>query len=502
LPVLAVLLFAVAFPQSECKRCHAKETAAFAQTGMGRSLGTPGAVPDGAFTHEPSGTKFEIRSTAAGLQQSFTRGQESASYPVAYAIGSGNHAFGYLVRIGDHLFQSPLSYYTQRRLWDVAPGYEQAGAPDFSRPVTPECLSCHSGHARPVANTLNRYQNPPFESETISCDRCHGPVEAHLQRPVPGSILNPARLPAAARDSVCEQCHLAGEIRIPNPGHSLSDFVPGEPAEDVFTVYVGGNANQGLKVISHSEQLALSRCARSSGGKLWCGTCHDPHAPARATHADYRERCLACHAATLSAAHAAPTQDCVTCHMPRLPARDGGHTVFTDHRIARNPSIPPLPETAGLRAWREPPAAFRERNLALALATHGLENGISDEAVRGFKLLSRMEPQLSTDAAALTALGSILLTAKEAKEAEKRFARALALRPEYAPYEVNLANALLESGDRAGAIEHLNHALALDPLLEQAAESLARAYRSQGEAEKAEQVLQNYRTAMGITVRK
>ena len=160
----------------------------------------------------------------------------------------------------------------------MAPGYEESRSPDFSRPVTLECLLCHSGKPQPIPDTLNRYRTPPFLEESISCERCHGSGEAHEKRPVPGSIVNPAKLEARARDSICEQCHLAGEVRIPNPGKSMADFQPGQRLEDAFTIYVAAQpAGATLKVVSHAEQLALSACARNSGGKLWCGTCHNPH---------------------------------------------------------------------------------------------------------------------------------------------------------------------------------------------------------------------------------
>ena len=58
----------------------------------------------------PSSVSFE---TAKGSEQR-----------VAYVIGSGSHAFGYLVQISDHIFQSPICYYTQTKSWGIAPGYE------------------------------------------------------------------------------------------------------------------------------------------------------------------------------------------------------------------------------------------------------------------------------------------------------------------------------------------------------------------------------------------
>jgi hypothetical protein len=400
--------------------------------------------------------------------------------------------------VGDHLFQSPLSYYTSRQIWDVAPGYEQTPEPDFSRPVTVQCLTCHADKPLPLADTLNSYQSPPFAGMAIQCDRCHGSADAHLKKPVPGSIVNPAKLAPAARDSICEQCHLAGQIRIPNPGKTVADFRPGERTEDVFTVYVTSHSSdKEIKVISHSEQLALSACAGNTGGKLWCGTCHNPHDKPAEPAAYYRARCLTCHAATLAPTHAAPDQNCVGCHMPRRQAKDGGHTAFTDHRITRR--IEPegtAIEGGELTAWREPAPQVRERNLALALATEGIQNSVPAQAIRGYRLLNRMD--LKDDAAALTVLGTVLLTAQEPREAEQRFSRALALRPNYAPYEVNLAEALMQESDLPHAREHLERALASDPLLPQTVHLLGQVYRAQGLAAKADQVLDNYKKAMGV----
>ena len=170
------------------------------------------------------------------------RGGEVSEYQVAYVIGSGSHAEGYLIQIADHLFQSPICYYTNRRAYDLAPGYERISDPDFTRPVGEECVLCHSGRPLHVAGTANRYTPPVFTEEAISCERCHGAAEEHLRRPVPGSIVNPARLAPAARDSICEQCHLAGVTRILNPGRSFEDFRPGQRLEEVFTVYVRAGA--------------------------------------------------------------------------------------------------------------------------------------------------------------------------------------------------------------------------------------------------------------------
>jgi hypothetical protein len=44
--------------------------------------------------------------------------------PSLTPIGSGTHAVAYLVQLGNHLFQSPLSYYTMSG-WGMSSGYEK-----------------------------------------------------------------------------------------------------------------------------------------------------------------------------------------------------------------------------------------------------------------------------------------------------------------------------------------------------------------------------------------
>jgi predicted Zn-dependent protease len=183
--------------------------------------------------------------------------------------------------------------------------------------------------------------------------------------------------------------------------------------------------------------------------------------------------------------------------MPRLPARDGGHTVFTDHRITRQPkpgsnTAPP----ANLAAWREPEPRLRDRNFALALIAVGLQNESSREAVRGYRMLIQNEKDYSGDPAVLTSLGSVLLRAKQPAEALRRFEKVLLLRPAYAPYEVNAASALIAAGGKAESIPHLERALDLDPLLQPAVELLRGVYTDLGEGAKAAELVGRYKSAI------
>src|SRR5580698_7286572 len=361
---------------SRCIPCHPAEVAGYARSAMAHSLRRPGQEPDG--TVNAHGSKITMYSTAAGYWQRWENGGDQAEYHIDWVVGSGNHAKGYLVDIGGHLFQSPVAYYQSRQSYDLAPGYEHQPDPDFTRPIREECVLCHSGNALHVSGTLNEYRSPvfPVSEEAITCERCHGPAEKHLADPHAGNIVNPAKLDPVARDSICEQCHLFGVARVANPGKQLRDFVPGERAEDVFTTYHDANPTGAFKVISHVEQLALSACARNSNGHLWCGTCHDPHDKPLQPVAYYRSVCLTCHAAKFPAAASHPPKDsdCLSCHMPRRDAKDGGHSAFTDHRIQRRQeSLPDAPTDTGITAWREPSPDLQRRNRGIAYIDAGMQ---------------------------------------------------------------------------------------------------------------------------------
>lgn len=461
----AVLLHA----DTRCLPCHAQYVQSWTATGMGRSIRR--AAPESRslqnITHKLSATTFRVRSESDKVIHESNRKGRRAVYVPAWVIGSGGQGESYIHRIRDALFQSPISWYAERHAYDMSPGFETDPNPDFFRPVTPECLFCHSGASRPVAGTQNRYLDPPFQPAAIDCDRCHGDPTAHLRHPNRASIVNPARLAPELRDGVCEQCHLSGEARIPNPGRDFADFRPGMRMEDVFSVYVRGERGnkEGLKVVSHSEQLASSQCLLKSGGKLWCATCHDPHAEPANKVAWYREKCLGCHPPLQTGLHEQKAgRDCAGCHMRRIKAYDGGHTAFTDHWIRVGTRSGADGKTDVLRAWREPPAKVQKRNLGLASISVGVKTGEPDRAMTGFRLLDSELPDGAVD----SARGMMLLRLNKPAEAISALRRALAEQPKNSTRHFNLAVALFASGDREGAMRHVEEAISIEPLLEDA----------------------------------
>jgi photosynthetic reaction center cytochrome c subunit len=484
---------------SRCQFCHAAEVEGYARSAMAHSLRRAGQEPDG--TVETPDTKITMYSLPTGYWQRLQSGEDVTNYRVDYVIGSGNHASGYLLDLAGHLFQSPVAYYKSRQAYDLAPGYEELPNPDFTRPVAEGCLFCHSGTALHISGTSNWYRAPVFPEESITCERCHGSAEKHLSDPRAGTIINPAKLAPAARDSICEQCHLLGVGRVLNPGKKFSDFRPGQPLEDVFTTYVnvspaGADAGK-FKVISHVEQLARSTCARKSNGQLWCGTCHDPHDKPLEPVQFYRSKCLSCHMGNFAASHPDKDSNCIGCHMRRRDAKDGGHTAFTDHRIQRRPeSQQTIPEESDIAAWREPAPEMQKRNLGIAYINAGLEHRSPPSVVRGYRMLTEVQNQFSDDSEFFTSIGSALLLAKQTSEAEFAFERALQLNPDSAPAETNAASAYLQGGDINRAVAHLEKAVAIDPLHLPADMPLIDLYKQQGNMAKAAEITNRINLAM------
>lgn len=450
-PSLILLMVSSAAGQSPqvCAPCHPRQTEAFRKSPMGLSLSNEvGTARPAQFTHSASGTTFAV----TGRQHSAQRSGLEATHSIAFTIGSGSHAQGFAVSMGDRFFQSPVAAYRDHA-WNVAPGYETMLAPDFNRAITAECLLCHSsgGSTR----------------QSITCDRCHGDASVHLGKHTRQTIVNPARLPPAERDSVCEQCHLNGEARVPNPGKDFSSFQPGQKLEDAFSVFVYNRASVDLKVVSHTEQLSLSRCQIATG-KLWCGGCHQVHAEPISVSV----QCSGCHA-SLSAKHPPPAARCESCHMPRRPARDGGHTAFTDHRIQKSPAVSGS-TAATLRAWRETSSsAVNQRNLGLALLQTGERDGSEQFLNRGHQLLAEVFPKFSKDPEVLAGLGMVLFLKNQLADSEKLLRAAIALRPQDAGLQEKLGVVLKTMGDVPRSAIAFEKAISLDPSREASYHQLA-----------------------------
>jgi Tfp pilus assembly protein PilF len=354
----------------KCSECHQEKALSYQQHPMGRSLLPISQIASvqryESETNNPFGALgvlFQVerqRETAVHRQIGRDdKGQTvfESSDTVDYVLGSGMHGHSYLIDRGGYLFQSPVSWFSEKQIWDSSPGFSIQTR--SGRPVPASCLFCHANRARPLEGYINRYEEPIFVGQAIGCERCHGPGSLHVKNPADKNtlvgadytIVNPKHLKPELRAAVCEQCHLAGDARVLRRGRGLFDFRPGLPLEAFWSIFVAAADESGpRKAVNHVEQMYESQCflqseERPDEGKrkLGCTSCHDPHQHVGpSVRVDYyRERCLECHrqrgCSLPKAARRLPGNDdsCIDCHMQRFPASDIAHTASTDHHIFR-----------------------------------------------------------------------------------------------------------------------------------------------------------------------
>jgi predicted CXXCH cytochrome family protein len=248
----------------------------------------------------------------------------------------------YFTKVGDDYFPLPAQWDVTHKIWrkyfvpNGADWWAPLYPPDnFQRPTGPLCDGCHSVNYDVANKTVSEWN--------VGCERCHGPGSAHIAKPTPETIGNPARLDYVHANDVCIQCHSQGRP-IQNPiagkyydwpvgfhvGLSLSDFWKLEDhklGEMSFTHFPDGTAHKNR--MQGNDFVTSLMYARG----VTCFSCHDPHGSDN--DAMLRQPgssvCLTCHgpnsqngphAATLEqhTHHAAGStgSQCTACHMPKI----------------------------------------------------------------------------------------------------------------------------------------------------------------------------------------
>jgi hypothetical protein len=412
----------------------------------------------GRFYHPASNTKYEIVPASQELEMHWRQQQ----LVLDFFIGSRRMGRSYAFLDDGYLYQAPVGYYTTRHAWDMAPGYQADREPYLDRPITRDCLYCHASGARFAEGTSNRVLNWA-ELHGVSCERCHGDGEKHAKQPSRDNIVNPRRLSGLVRDSVCERCHLSGEVRLPLPGKSLENFRPGQALSDYLEVFVARTAPGAIRVNSHAEALARSRC-RQAG--LWCGTCHSPHQ----TTVSFRDKCLSCHGPDQCPSPDRNKEDCTQCHMPKARAYDGGHTVFTDHSIPRrglsqsvSVAKPKAPqELVPYFQWALSPSVS-VRNWGLAYAQTADKYNLPDLDEKAWPLLLTAARSNPRDSALYTQMAYLMQADGRVEQAVQLYRLSLAIDPNQDLAVVNLGELLYRQGNKKQARELWRRALVLNP---------------------------------------
>jgi hypothetical protein len=415
----------------------------------------------GAFEHKLSGVKYSLSLEGSQLMLTYQDPKDpeiAASRKLEYFLGSGHLGLTYLYSLNSYLFESPIAYYSASQSLDMKPGLESMTQAPPALPVQAECLRCHmSAVQHSDSGTINRYRGLPFLHAGITCESCHGDTQQHLATGGKGAVVNPSKLDARLRDSVCISCHLEGDISVERAGHSALDFKAGDPISDYLAYFVYGGQGATKRGVSEVEQLSLSMCKRTSGDAMSCMSCHDPHyTPTRPQEqaAFYRKKCLACHTgATFATAHHPGDPDCTSCHMKRTGAENIPHVAWTDHRILKYPEAPiaTVNPSAGDTLVPVFSPGTTRRDVGLAYY-NGLLQGNFALKQKAYEGLEAIKPELSGDKDALAALGILSEERGDYKQARELFQEVLKLDPPNLIAISNLGTLLAKSGDLQGAI--------------------------------------------------
>ena len=438
-----------------CVQCHAPIASKYSRTDMGRSMSEITAsllenIPNSAsLVDERLQKHFDLYVEDGKLFQSeYEKSPDGEkvfreTHEVNWIIGSGANGFGALLKRSDFLFEAPLSFYSKTQSWALSPGYE-FGDYGFNRPILPGCITCHSGQPRAVLDGNGRFLEPPFHELAIGCENCHGPGAAHVHEMQEGdsngatnspthSIVNPAKLKPWLADNICMSCHQTGDAMVLRPGKDYRDFKPGMPLDDTLAIFMVPPRRDSPQtdLLEHFFSMALSKCFRSSGGRLSCITCHDPHVePSKQeAPAEFRAKCLECHnekSCALPVAvrqHKTPPDDCAGCHMPKRQVQTIAHAVLTNHRIVAQAEEPypdaafhmASPQTPDLVHLTAIPGKQGDAISPLLLLQAYEQLMIPNPEYRGryFALAKQLESTNPTNAYVLEALAALALEQKD-----------------------------------------------------------------------------------------
>lgn len=523
-------------PDLACSTCHMNLYQSYQSVGMARSFTLPAnAKPiekfGEEFYHAASERYYRIDKHDDKL--TFYRYQKDLNgkpintftTPIDWVLGSGNRARSYLYRteLGE-LFMLPLGWYSQTNEWGMSPGFENKTHYGVQRQVRRECLFCHNAFPEVAVASDNHLAPHLFPLELpqgTGCQRCHGPGADHIRaalnvRPsqeIQAKIINPRRLPAEERDSVCFQCHMLPAVSIVGarkfdrsdysfrPGQKLSEYLV-----HVETTEADTRSEDKFEINHHGYRFWQSQCYQKSAGQLACISCHDPHIKPESM--SFRKtvsaKCLNCHqqASQLHKQAIDTEGDCVTCHMPTRRTQDVIKVTMTDHRIAKGPfdlkelqrerhRTEPVITELNILPWGTPPkndeakiyrATATLRSLTTQDATSALKNLLIKnqlpllvpyvDLLNSELKLHRYEGAENTvsyllrqgikDPAVLTRLGIMQLGQGKLKEAISTLEGSLSIEATPETY-YNLGLAAFRLDDRPKALASIEAAIAMRP---------------------------------------
>jgi predicted CXXCH cytochrome family protein len=473
-----------------CAACHRTIYEHYEATPMARASGPAmEGLMEGRFLHAASGVQYHIFKREGAGWLSYARpaatpgGYLNGEVKLAYFIGSNTRGRTYLFERDGYWFETPVNWYAKKGVWDMAPNYLNAHEMPLTLPVDANCLHCHvSGVATALPGARNHFAEAPFVHGGIGCGSCHGDATEHVRTKGTAPVLNPAKLDAPRRDSVCLQCHLEGETAVYRLGHSLATYKPGDALFDDVAYFVHqGEVGPEGRATSQYEALLQSACKRASGDRMTCTTCHDPHASETNATAEervayYRAKCLSCHTgAKYATTHHPERRDCATCHMPRSASEDIAHEQVTDHRIQipRTMTGDHVSKGGSLVPIGDEKASDRELGLAYAQMAQRGDRQSGETALTLLRKAEALETASAKDSELHTELGFLEQESGDIHAADREYRAALAADSDDGTARGDMAVLFAGTGDYATAVRLWQRVFDADPAQAAAGYNLA-----------------------------
>ena len=529
-----------------CRQCHSDKHATFIHTGMGRSFdlatreksaavfGPHVNVYDSVLDlfYHPYWEGDSLRIKEFRLFQGDTVHMRVET--IDYIIGSGQHTNSHMLAVNGYLFQAPITFYTQKEQWDMAPGMTGGFNSRFSRVIETECITCHNGLPDLVAGSVNKYSAVPLG---IDCERCHGPGSVHVSRIAAGisvdtandidySIVNPRHLSTELQNDLCFRCHLQC-VNVLHPGADYADFKPGMRIKDFWNIFLPrfDGKNDQFLMASQADRMVQSKCFISSG-KMSCITCHNPHISVKETTvAQFNKPCKDCHTGPnndcteVLSARKLSNDDCSGCHIPKSGSIDIPHVSISDHKIqvpgreAEKPEgrftglvaltddqISPVNKARGYLRYFE--SYVSERSM-LDSAAYWLQQGQKDPLYGPTEIhllflknqygavTERAAKMVVDKVDAWTAyrIGESWMMQQNAEKALPWLSRAVEILPLNMDFNLKLGSAFYVAGETDKALERFRFICSEDPLYEKAWMNTAACLLLQGDLNGAESAL-------------
>jgi Tfp pilus assembly protein PilF len=482
-----------------CASCHRDIFTRYLRTPMANASGLATVHPiEGSFDQPSSGASYSIEIEKQSLWLIFkANGKDGFEQRqrLDYFLGSGHLGVTYMYTIRGYLLESPVAYYANLKGFDMKPGL--GGSPTIAAalPMSSKCMRCHMSAVQPSDDgTINRYRGLPFLHGGITCESCHGDAQAHVRSGGKSSVINPMKLDAERRDSICISCHLEGDTSVEHRGRSITDYKPGDRIQDYVTYFAYRGADFTNRGVSEVEELEASKCKRASGTHMSCMNCHDPHGgPSPEERVSfYRGKCLTCHSdAKFAATHHPETPDCTSCHMPAGKAQNIPHVAWIDHRIhipsnqiaLTSPDAPQRPALSPLLGEDSSP-----RDQALAYYNM-VASGNLRERDRATQAIYALHEADAEDTQVLVAHGFLAQLEGERAAALDSYRAALRADPGNLFAANNLGTLLALEGQLSTASDIWSNAFRLNEDVESLGLNLALADCKLGDRDKAKEVL-------------